>query len=160
MIGNNAAFGVLISGGWNSFIGGNTITANLQDGIRVIGSTATGNWIMQNSIYGNTFKGIELFDGGNGELAAPAITNANSGGASGTSCANCYIEIFSDSSDEGQTYHGAVNADGSGNWTYIGALTGPHVTATATDANSNTSEFSAPKTIQFSLYLPLILRSP
>jgi len=146
-IGNNATFGILLQGGWNSFIGGNTITANLGDGIKIIGSAATGNWIMQNNIYSNTLKGIELFNGGNGELAAPAIASATSGGATGTGCANCYIEIFSDSSDEGQTYHGAVNADGSGNWTYIGALTGPHVTATATDASLNTSEFSAPYTI-------------
>jgi CSLREA domain-containing protein len=146
-IGNNKPYGVFLVNSENCTISGNTITASQQHGVSVSGSAATGNWISQNSIYNNTNSGIMLVMGGNGGLAAPVVASATSGGASGTSCANCYIEVFSDGSDEGQTYHGAVNADGNGNWTYIGALSGPNVTATATDANLNTSEFSAPLTI-------------
>ena len=91
-------------------------------------------------------------------LAAPTITTANAGGAAGTGCAGCAVHLFSDTADEGETYHGFANADGSGNWSYSGALTGPNVTATNTDAGRNTSEFSAPKTI-YLLYLPLIVKS-
>ena len=35
-------------------------------------------------------------------------------------------------------------ADGAGNWSFPGAVTGPNITATATDASGNTSEFSTP----------------
>jgi hypothetical protein len=41
-------------------------------------------------------------------------------------------------------YEGSTTADGAGNWTFDGSLHGPNVTATATDAAGNTSEFSAP----------------
>jgi CSLREA domain-containing protein len=143
---DNGIFGVCIRDGSYSYIADNTITANLRDGIKIDGSAATGNWISQNSIYDNTLQGINLEDGGNTALSAPVITSATSSGASGTAagCSNCIIEIFSDADDEGQTYHGTVTADVSGNWSYSGALTGPYVTATATDASFNTSEFSAP----------------
>jgi len=37
-----------------------------------------------------------------------------------------------------------TNDDATGTWTYPGAVTGPNITATITDADGNTSEFSAP----------------
>jgi hypothetical protein len=36
-----------------------------------------------------------------------------------------------------------VNADGTGNWTFTGTIDGSNVTATATNASNNTSEFSS-----------------
>jgi hypothetical protein len=62
----------------------------------------------------------------------------------GTACANCTVEVFSDNSDEGEVYEDRAIADGGGNWTLDkgAALTGPRLTATATDAAGNTSEFS------------------
>jgi len=157
---SNQTEGVYVTGGAGNQVLRNTIAGNMSNGVLVAGAAATGNSILANSIVANGGKGIELVNGGNTELAAPTITMASASGAAGTGCAFCVINLFSDTTDEGETYEDFANVDGNGNWSYAGALTGPHVTATNTDAGNNTSEFSAPKTIQFSLYLPLILRSP
>jgi hypothetical protein len=63
----------------------------------------------------------------------------------GTACANCTVEVFSDSSDEGEVYEGQTTAGGAGDFTFNkgSALAGPNIMATATDADGNTSEFSA-----------------
>jgi parallel beta-helix repeat protein len=153
---SNQSDGVYVTGGAGNQILSNTIAGNTSNGVYVTGGA--GNPILANNILSNGGKGIELVNGGNTELAAPTITTANAGGAWGTACAFCVINLFSDSADEGGTYEDFANADGNGNWSYTGALTGPNVTATNTNGVNNTSEFSAPKTIQFFLYLPLILK--
>src|SRR5207249_5138053 len=66
------------------------------------------------------------------------------GPATGTACSGCIVDVFSDNEDEGRVYHGSATADASGNWNFAGATVGPNVTATATDAANNTSEFSPP----------------
>jgi hypothetical protein len=111
-------------------------------GIRVEGDGATGNTIRGNSIHSNGFMGIQNFDGGNSELVPPAITSF--GSVMGTACPNCTIDVYSDNEDEGRVYEGSTTANGAGNWTFDGSPEGPNVTATATDADGNTSEFSAP----------------
>jgi hypothetical protein len=58
------------------------------------------------------------------------------------------VEVFSDSEDEGRVFEGGTVSDASGAFTFTkssGHLTGPDVTATATDTTGNTSEFSEPK---------------
>jgi len=127
-------------GSTGNVIRGNSIHSNGGDGVQVDGST--GNVIRGNSIHSNVGKGIENINGGNMELTPPTITAA--GSASGTACANCTVDVYSDSADEGRVYHGFAIADGGGNWSFPGPVAGPHVTATATDANGNTSEFSLP----------------
>ena len=64
----------------------------------------------------------------------------------GAACAGCTVEVFSDSAGQGRVYEGATTADADGNFRFSKAdgLTGPYVTATATDPAGNTSEFSAP----------------
>jgi CSLREA domain-containing protein len=124
---------------------GNTIAFNGGDGVRVSGDGSgggTGNAIQGNSIHSNGGKGIENIVGGNNEIDPPVITGT--GSAFGTACPNCEIDVFSDGEDEGRVYEGKVAADGSGNWMLPGPLSGPFVTATATDPANNTSEFSAP----------------
>ena len=56
------------------------------------------------------------------------------------------MEVFSDYQDEGRVYHGSTstNNDATGTWIYPGTVTGPNITATVTDADGNTSEFSVP----------------
>jgi parallel beta-helix repeat protein len=179
----NKTYGVYVRDGADNRIQANTIAHNTYDGVYVRGTTATGNAILANSIHDNGYKGIDLFDGGNTELAAPTITTASSGGASGTGCAWCTIHVYSDAVDEGETYHGFTSADGSGHWSFSGFLSGPNVTATNTDpcgrqgrgggpadslvaaaaSCNNTSEFSAPFAIgsgaQHKVFLPFIVRN-
>jgi CSLREA domain-containing protein len=148
----NGTFGVaLFNGPENNVVGpGNLVAYNGLDGVLVDGAdsfTSTlGNTITANSITANGRRGIYNFRGGNKELTSPTITNVTAGTVSGTACSNCTIEVFSDAEDEGAIYEGPATADASGNWTLTkpGGLTGPYVTATATDGDGNTSEFSAP----------------
>jgi len=127
---------------------GNVIAFNYGDGVRVYGTSTTGETIRRNSIHSNGGKGIENTDGGNGELAPPIIDSV-AGSVSGHTNPKCYpctVEVFSDNEDEGRIYHGsaATNDDATGTWSYPGAVTGPNITATITDASGNTSEFSLP----------------
>jgi len=121
---------------------GNLIAYNSGAGVRVEDAGATGNTIRGNSIHSNDLKGIQNWDGGNTELAPPAITGF--GSAMGTACPNCIIDVYSDDEDQGRVYEGSTTANGAGNWSFSGTPEGPNVTATATDAEGNTSEFSAP----------------
>lgn len=149
-LGNGWA-GVSIQGGSKGNVIGptNHIAYNLGHGIRVEQSGTTGNTITQNAITSNDNLGVLLSDGGNNELESPVITAASATQVSGTACSNCTIEIFSDAEDEGAIYEGTATADASGNWTFTRpeGLTGPNITATATDAGGNTSEFSVPVSV-------------
>ncbi|HUL98521.1 MAG TPA: CSLREA domain-containing protein [Mycobacterium sp.] len=133
----------------NNIVGGviaaasNIIAFNGSNGVRVDGSApqVRSNTIRGNSIYSNNDAGIALIANGNDNLAPPTITG--SAPLHGTSCAQCTVEIFSDSEDEGRVFEGSVYTN-DGNWTFNGPVNGPHVTATNTDVSNNTSEFSAP----------------
>jgi len=136
------------NGANNNTIGGvaegesNLIAYNDEEGVLMNGVDSTGNTIRGNSIHSNGGKGIALVNGANTELAPPAITGF--GSVTGTACPNCTIDVYSDSEDEGEVYEGTTESDGNGDWTLDAVPQGPFVTATATDADGNTSEFSAP----------------
>jgi parallel beta-helix repeat protein len=117
-----------------------------EAGVRVKGASATNNMISGNSIHDNDGPGIKLEDGGNNNLAAPVITSAGCGSpVEGTACANCWIEIYSDSDDEGRVYEGHFTTPPSGAITWSGTVNGPRVTALAIGPGSSkdTSPFSA-----------------
>jgi hypothetical protein len=161
----NAFHGVHIYDAEHNVVSSNTIAYNglLHDGngVRVEQPGALYNTITVNGIHHNGGKGIALVGGAHGGLAPPNITSASCTGASGTACPNCTVEVFSDSEDEGQFPHSPppAFADAAGNWSWSGSITGPNVTATATDALGNTSEFSAPRTgVCYRLALPSVLR--
>jgi hypothetical protein len=147
--------GVLIrQGAHNNTIGGtatgqgNTIAHTYDHGVRVDGADTNGNTIRGNSIHSNVGKGIDNINLGNTELAPPIIDSVGGfvSGHTNPRCYPCTVEVFSDNEDEGRTYHGSTttNNDPTGTWVYTGAVTGPYITATVTDAGGNTSEFSAP----------------
>jgi hypothetical protein len=123
----------------------NVIASNAGDGIKVIGgpNPANGNTFHANSIFANG-AGITLTDGGNASIAPPVVISTTATSASGTSCAGCQIDVFSDAGSQGRTYEGSTTASMAGAWSFIGSIVGPYATATATDASGNTSQFSAP----------------
>ena len=126
---------------------GNVIAYNGQAGIVVEGHTTVHNTITQNSIHDNRV-GIVLQVGANTRLIFPSILDFDlaAGTVGGATCANCTVELFSDTGDEGAVYEGRTTADAIGSYYFDkgSAFTGPRLTATATDASGNTSPFSAP----------------
>jgi len=143
----NRSGGVLIIEGANhNTIGpGNTI-ANNGVGIEIHDPNSFGNLITQNSIHHNGWMGIFLWAGGNQELAAPAILNSdlNARTVTGTACASCAVEIFSDARGEGEKYVGQTSTDISGIFTFKidSSLVRSRLTGVAIDAGNNTSAFS------------------
>lgn len=120
---------------------GNVISANAI-GVLVDGGATAGHTIRGNSIFSNSGAGIETRDGGNGDLSPPVVTDL--GPVRGTACAGCTVDLYSDGEDEGQTYEGSAVAGPDGAFEAEAKPSGPNVTATATDAQGNTSPFSQP----------------
>ena len=144
----NSGDGINLDSGSRHVIGGddpgaeNVIAFNLGDGVRVSGVDSFQDAMRGNSIFSNGGKGIELETGGNLGLESPVIAGLSP--VSGTACPACTVDVYSDGEDEGRLFHGSTVADGSGRWTFGGQVSGPNVTATSTDPEGNTSEFSAP----------------
>ncbi len=144
----NLGPGVLIhNSASNNIVGGvaagsgNTIAKNfygvlVDAGVPLVRS----NTIRGNSIYANLDQGIRLAANANDDLASPIITGVNP--VTGTACPGCIIEVFSDSEFQGEIFEGTTLADGTGAWTFATPVSGPNITATATDASNNTSQFS------------------
>jgi CSLREA domain-containing protein len=137
------------------------------------GNTILGNSVFSNGGLGVDlgFNGVTPNDSDDGDTGpnnlqnSPVITTAFSGGGSTTiqgtlnsaPSADYQIDFYSNSScdpstyGEGQTYlgHATATTDGSGNASFTAVLPGVSVspqarlTATATDPNGDTSEFSA-----------------
>jgi hypothetical protein len=137
----------LLEGAQGNIIGGtgegegNIIANSGIFGILIESAETIGNTIRGNSIYSNTRGGI-LTRAGNVGLDPPIIAGANP--VQGTACANCIVDIYSDSGDEGKVYEGSAEAGADGRFTFDKAPSGPYITATATDANGTTSTFSKP----------------
>jgi titin len=164
----NSGYGIYLNGSSGNTIGGtasgagNVIADNgsigAASGVAVKGGNDDA--ILADSIFGNGGLGISLSNANNSE-AVPVLSAASysggiltvSGSVQGTVGATLTIEFFSNPSTpaQGQTYLGsiAVQVPGGGTATFSGvmlttALTakGRFITATATDGNDNTSEFS------------------
>jgi hypothetical protein len=120
----------------------NVIRFNL-DGVFIQEDTTRYNTITRNSISNNVRSGIMLFNGGNAGISRPVLSWDESA-AFGSVVPNGTVEIFSDSSGQGRVYEGSVQADGGGRFEWSGSPAGPNITATVTDADGNTSEFSQP----------------
>jgi hypothetical protein len=160
----NANRGIFIDGGASRNIIGvsNTIAFNGSHGVQINGPATISNTITRNSIFLNGGDGITLTDGGNRELPAPRLTYANlsEGVVTGTACANCTVEVFSDDDGEGRVFEGQATASNVGAFSLDqpGSFSGPHLTTTATDGPpgfGNTGAFStAPTTAPITCSVP------
>jgi hypothetical protein len=141
---------------------GNIIAGHTDSGISVNGPVSAGNTISGNSIYSNGPLGIELA-GGNDSQSSPSLSTAVSDGitttvtgtlsSAATPNETIIIEFFASDSastgEEGQMYMGSatVTTDGAGNASFtavlsVGVTNGAKITATATNDNGSTSQFS------------------
>jgi hypothetical protein len=137
----------VVEGGRNNTIGPDNIIAfNHKCGIAVEGVDSLGNTFSQNSIHDNGVAGICIGGGANANVGVSYITefDITAGLLKGTACANCTVEIYSDSRDQGAVFEGQTVADEDGVYTFNkGAVfTLDNITATTTDADGNTSQFS------------------
>jgi len=164
----NKAYGVWLANGTRlNTIGTNTIAANALAGVAIDPQSSTtptdANRITQNRIRDNGGLGIDLLpvnginanDGttsattGNQGLDFPVIQQATATSVIGTAPAGSTVEIFQaqpgsgETNGEGATYLTAVAANSTGAWCVAGLSVTGAVTATATDAAGNTSEFAA-----------------
>jgi parallel beta-helix repeat protein len=122
----------------------NTIVFNGAHGVRVERSAY--NTLRRNSIHSNVNGGILASCEDGGCAPVPVITAVTTSTVSGTACAGCTVEVFSDHDGQGKLYEGTAVANGTSAFTFTktGWLAGPNVTATATDGAGSTSAFSSP----------------
>jgi hypothetical protein len=146
----NRKSGVWISEGANGNTIGpdNVIAHNSGYGILMDDSISLHNTITQNSIHDNGATGIAMWGRGSEEPILPIILDfdLSAGTVTGATCSTCTVEIFSDDNDEGATYEGRITAEDNGAFSFNKGVSfvGPHLTATITDADGNTSRFSMP----------------
>jgi hypothetical protein len=156
----NLGSGITISEGshGNTIGPDNLIAYNRRAGVEVYHTDTYHNTITQNSIHDNNRMGIDLMGGGNAKLASPIIIDydLSAGTATGATCANCTVEIFSDSSNGGEIYEDRTTADAKGIFTLNKGdpFSGPNLTATTTDVDGNTSQFSDPFDQSFEMDQP------
>lgn len=162
----NTGAGIAIFESTNTLIGGdialaNVIAGNGGAGVQVarLSNPADGNAILSNQIFQNDGLGIELVNGANNNQPAPQLTAASGanrvqGTLTAAALTTYRIQFFANAvcdplgAGEGELLIGELTAatDGGGLLAFdetLGATPGrPIVTATATDPNNNTSQFS------------------
>jgi hypothetical protein len=147
---------------------GNTFANNRNNGVAVNHDGTDRNTVTANRFWSNGGPGINLGpltgvntnDAGDGDagpnqqLNFPVIATATRSTVAGTACAGCRVEVFEARADdtahgEAGRYLGVVTADSQGRFSLgsPGVASGVRVTATATDATGNTSEFAANKLV-------------
>ena len=144
---NNGSGGVSILDSPNCFVGQNAITGNSGVGVAVSGAAATAVGVQGNRIWANGGKGIALENGANGGISPPVITAAGPSVVSGTACAGCMVEVYSDDADEGARPEAEAQTESDGSWSASGSFSGPNITAVNTSMEKGSSEFSVPWTI-------------
>jgi hypothetical protein len=146
-LGNHLS-GVVIDRTSHNVVGpANTIAHNIGEGILFAENTLS-NTVTQNSLRDNSGRGIVRQSAGGFPVQPPSIIifDLQAGTLAGAACPNCTVEIFSDGVDEGAIYEGRAEAGANGAFTFAkgSALTGPFLTATATDSDGTTTELSSP----------------
>jgi len=154
----NAGYGIDIDSGGvgaslHNIIGGpipgqgNIIAFNQRGGVIIVDTASVGNTIDPDSIYSNGGKGITLLNSSNGGISPPVLSSVVSDGTSlsitGFVTGNATLEFFSNQipASEGKEFIGRATVGGNFHLSFP-VRSGGFVTATATDSNGNTSEFS------------------
>jgi parallel beta-helix repeat protein len=131
--------------------GANRIFGNNGYGLKIdsFGGQSDYNTISRNSFHDNTGWGIALWDGANEYMPAPTIESGFLTAATGEALANATVEVYAtgapdpSGAGEGRTYIGSVKAGSDGHWLLNYSLTAATtLTATATNQNGSTSQFS------------------
>jgi len=144
--------GNLGSGVWLTKSSHNNIIRNNMIGfcsMYAIGlqDSASRNRLSRNKLTGNEFTAISMETNTttNNNIPVPILLSASAVRVTGRAGAGEIIEIFNDNDNQAKAYLGSTTADESGNFS-LDLGTAPiftNITATATDADSNTSALSA-----------------
>jgi CSLREA domain-containing protein len=137
----------------SNLIAGNVIASNGHAGVILLwggGGEVRLNQIRRNQIYDNGGLGIEIDPGLNDDIPMPVLTSATTTRVEGSACPGCLVEVFLAAPDpsnygEGREFlaEDVAGADGAFTARPVGVDRCDPITATATDASGNTSEFSA-----------------
>lgn len=138
----------------------NIIEGNPHRGIVLFDAPTAGQSFRRNSIFGNGWQGIALYDGSNHSQAAPVISSAAlgigttvTGTLTGVTPGSYVIEFFASPDAKVFVGESMVTADGSGSATISAVLpaivaAGREITATATSLSTgDTSELSTAVTV-------------
>lgn len=149
MAGLGNGTGIYFIEGSNHTIGpDNVIAFNTEFGIAITSANSIGNTITRNNIHSNTQFDIYLQEGANRSLQPPMIDelDLSAGIVRGRTCHACTVEVFSIQQDGSLFFEASAEADSDGGFVANRQIPflGQEVTLTATNADGNTSTFSAP----------------
>jgi uncharacterized repeat protein (TIGR01451 family) len=133
--------------GQSNSVAVNLIAYNGDNGVAVDTPTAFDNVIWMNSIHDNGGLGIHLTNGANNGIGAPDISGFDLGTmtVSGRALPESTVQIFAspDGDGEGERFLWMGTAGPAGDFDVtLDTLPYPYLTATATDSDDGTSEFS------------------
>lgn len=159
---------IAISANSNTIGISNTIAFNQRTGVAIEGQRTVRNQITRNAIYSNSDGTVVYFDHPHATGGAPVIQEYRTEERLllGESCGFCQIEFYAnpDPTPAATIYLGTVTAEAQGSFQFVlpEKLPLSYVSVSATDANRETSEFSAgfaiPQSDETSLFLPFITR--
>jgi CSLREA domain-containing protein len=165
-------------------IGPDNVIAHNPVGIQILGDDTDFNTITRNRIFGNTGLGIDIAPlgavnqndpgdadaGPNQQLNFPELDLATTEVVRGTACAGCTVELFrasggAGSHAQGERFVGSAQAGSDGAFMVVMAAVeaiaaGDYVTATATDAEGNTSEFAPGRVVTPNLVVTPVTPPP
>lgn len=154
---SNHRYGIYLKNGsvWNqigdnSLEGANIIAYNSNEGIALQNSSCTNNSIRINSMICNSAQtgiGGIVLNRGNDSIDVPDILITNSKGMTGRTVPGAVVDFYTDDGGacphcEGKTWIASIPTDSAGVFFLSGDYRDDRVTATVTDPQGNSSEFT------------------